>query len=107
MDTAISERCEPLFFKHNELQEAIRTIDYTFKPYDICVSATQITGPDSIEGAQQVRGLWRIYFKTRAARLELLVRKNLNIRNIWVNLYDKNPFVTMQRNPDDKREKLP
>ena len=106
MDSPISESCEPLFFKHNELVDAVKSDTLDIKPYDVCVSAAKITGHNSIDGAQHVRGLWRIYFKTRAARLELLVRKKLNISSFWVNLYDKNPFVTKQQKPLDRREKI-
>jgi hypothetical protein len=81
----------PVYFKQSDV---IGTGYLTV--YEVCVAAEKEAGTNRIDGAQIIRGLWRVYFSERAdtrTRIQLLA-KGLTIRNIHVNVYDKNPFMT-------------
>ena len=47
---------------------------------------------ETILGAQEIRGLWRVYPLTRTARNKLLT-DNLTLRQKTVQVYEKNPFI--------------
>ncbi|XP_070205717.1 uncharacterized protein [Littorina saxatilis] len=54
--------------------------------------AERTAGRGSITGAQDIRGLWRIYPTTQAARNELLI-KGMNVRNCTLQVSHTNPFI--------------
>jgi len=79
----------PVFFKQGDV------LNYKEKPIntlEVCRAAEAVAGSGSIEGAQVIRGLWRIYCQTNHARQKLLDEK-MSMRNILVDIYDTNPFV--------------
>ena len=80
----------PVFFKRNDLIQANNNDVDTF---EICVAAEKISGYNTIEGAQLVRDLWRLYPKTTEARAVLLTT-GLDLRNQHIRLMDRNPFLT-------------
>ena len=51
-----------------------------------------MSGTETILGAQEIRGLWRVYPLTRTARNKLLI-ENLILRQKTVQVYDKKPFI--------------
>ena len=76
----------PLFFRNKDvLGEKLTTLE-------ICRAAEKTVGAGNIEGAQIIKGLWRLYCKNQQTRVELL-QKKLTLRNITIDLYDQNPYV--------------
>ena len=59
---------------------------------EICLAAEKVSGTETIRGALEIRGLWRVYPLTRTARNKLLI-ENLTLRQKSVQVYDKNPFI--------------
>ena len=59
---------------------------------EICLAAEKVSGTETILGAQEIRGLWRVYPLTRTARNKLLI-DNLTLRQKTVQVYDNNPFI--------------
>jgi hypothetical protein len=59
---------------------------------EICGEAENVVGHGTMEGAQRIGGLWRVYPKTQAARMQLLV-SGLSIRKNCVRFSDENPFL--------------
>ena len=41
---------------------------------EVCAAAERVAGPGSIDGAQNISGLWRIYPMTKEARNTLLIQ---------------------------------
>ena len=56
------------------------------------MAAEKVSGTETILGAQEIRGLWRVYPLTRTARNKLLI-DNLTLRRKTVQVYDNNPFI--------------
>ena len=59
---------------------------------EICLAAKKVSRTETILGAQEIRGLWRVYPLTRTARNKLLI-DNLTLRQKTVEMYGKNPFI--------------
>ena len=51
-----------------------------------------MSGTDKLLGAQEIRGLWRVYPLTRTARNKLLI-ENLILRQKTVQVYENKPFI--------------
>jgi hypothetical protein len=62
-----------------------------FDTVDFC-TACETSGKDTMMGAQRIRGLWRLYPKTRQARDKLLIQ-GIELGGVQVTLMDKNPFT--------------
>ena len=62
--------------------------------------AEKVSGTETILGAQEIRGLWRVYPLTRTARNKLLI-ENLTLRQKTVLVYDKNPFIVRGGNGEE------
>ena len=75
---------EPVFLLRRDLP-ANDSVKYD--TLEICLAAEKV-----ILGAQEIRGLWRVYPLTRTARNKLLI-ENLTLRQKTVQVYDKNPFI--------------
>ncbi|KAL8618388.1 hypothetical protein ACOMHN_050156 [Nucella lapillus] len=80
---------QPVFLL-NKLLPAAHEVNYSVA--EICAAAEKTSGFDSIEGAQWIGGLWRLYPKTVDARVALLTR-GIVLRGISVQPRDKNPFI--------------
>ena len=59
---------------------------------EICQAAERTCGFESMDGAQRLRGLWRLYPKTEEARMKLLTDR-LVLRGTTVMPCDTNPFL--------------
>lgn len=58
----------------------------------ICSAAEKTCGYNTMEGAQLINGLWRVYPKTEEARATLLI-SGLALEGFNITLKDKNPFI--------------
>lgn len=107
---------EPLFFKQGDfLEGAPKPRNDAENPvittFDVCEAVTRMIGPGKIDGAQAPdpsakNGVWRLYFTSKQARTDMLLRLELRIMDVPVHLYDTNPAATGQSSPDDTREKI-
>eukprot|EP00745_Piridium_sociabile_P038879 TRINITY_DN71553_c0_g1_i1.p1 TRINITY_DN71553_c0_g1~~TRINITY_DN71553_c0_g1_i1.p1 ORF type:complete len:124 (-),score=8.24 TRINITY_DN71553_c0_g1_i1:120-455(-) len=68
---------------------------------DICLAAEKISGQGSILGAQNIRGLWRIYPTTKEGRTELLI-KGIMLRGIVIQTSNTNPFTLRDDSGEEK-----
>jgi len=93
---------EPLFILSREI---LGQDQYRPRPYDICIAASDIIGRENVLGAQNIRGIWRLYLKSREKRLDLLM-KGMSLRGRSVTLYEKNPKATNNEDPNQKVEKV-
>jgi len=75
----------PIYFKAKDVPDRLNTLE-------ICLEAEKVAGEGDIDGAQLIKGLWRIYVKNEAARATLLTEK-LCLRNVTVELYSSNPYL--------------
>jgi ribA/ribD-fused uncharacterized protein len=78
-----------LFVKHNDFGLPVKE---HYSTLQLCREVAKITGNDAIEGAQRIRGLWRIYLKNDEAKRKLLI-EGINIRGKSVVVSETNPFV--------------
>ena len=87
---------EPVFIRRRDLPPAkSNAADPSGSPYsalDICLAAERTAGKETIYGAQDIKGLWRIYPLTQSARNSLLI-DGISLRGHTVTLHDKNPFI--------------
>ena len=81
-----SSGVESVFIKHQNKEEVIQ-------PYEVCLAVGRIVGNTSIDGVQNIAGIWRIYLKTLADRARLLMRREITIHGKIYQLYDKNPVL--------------
>ena len=78
----------PVFIPYRNLPYNTENgIQYTVR--ELCA---RISGCNSIIGAQKIVGLWRIYPKSADNRAMLLL-KGMEVRNLTVNPFDKNPYT--------------
>ena len=68
-----------------------------FDTLELCLAAERVSGADTVLGAQEIRGLWRIYPLTSQARVELLLN-GVTIRQHTVQTHNKNPFILRDSN---------
>ena len=86
---------EPVFLLRRDLPQFRGQWDTDMKRYsalEICLAVEKVYGKETILGAREIRGLWRIYPLSRPARSQLLI-EGLNLRGHALPLYDKNPFI--------------
>ena len=84
------------------LKEADILSEETLTVRGLCAAAKAVTGYNTIDGAQNIRGLWRIYPKTEDARAELLLN-GLTLAGVHMSVWDKNPYIVH----DDNGEEVP
>lgn len=89
----------PVFILNNQLPAFE---EKAFTTAEICSAVEKTSGFDSIEGAQRIGGLWRIYPRSQDARLKILVQ-GFTIRHVRVEVKNKNPFLVATA--DGEREK--
>lgn len=89
MATTLKQPVLPLFL----MQDHIPFSDPPVTTFELCTAAEAATGPGTVEGAQKIRGLWRIYLTTAPSR-ETLLNKGLVLRDEVIPVNDKNPFVS-------------
>ncbi|GFS06401.1 hypothetical protein ElyMa_004706000 [Elysia marginata] len=86
---AVDKRVAAIFLMEKSI---IPTLAKPIKGLEICKSCEEITGKNTIDGAQKISGLWRIYPLGSRARRDLLV-SGIEIRGQSLVLLDKNPFM--------------
>ena len=75
---------KPLYLKEKDLP-------YEILVHELCTRCEAVCGKDSVEGAQVIKGLWRIFVKTDEARTQLLMA-GISMRGHAVTLSDTNPY---------------
>ena len=89
MTDSKSERCEPVFVINNQLPAFEQK---NFTTAEICAAAEKVCGFNSIEGAQRIGSLWRIYPRAREGRQKLLLH-GFVLRGVSVTVKSRNPFI--------------
>ncbi len=74
--------------------------------YSVCKAVGRSVGNGTINGAQTILGIWRLYIKTSGTRAQLIVKRNLRINDVSVFLYNLNLMTTNQQTPENNREKV-
>ena len=80
---------KPLYLKSRELPNEDHTY---FTVCELCHAAEVVSGLNSMEGAQRIGGLWRLYPATGLVRLKLLT-EGISLRGFHVPLLDNNPYI--------------
>ncbi|KAL8625357.1 hypothetical protein ACOMHN_044500 [Nucella lapillus] len=80
---------KPVFLKQKDIPEAEKNRPSVL---DICLAGERVAGRGSIFGAQEIRGLWRIYPALSTARNDLLI-KGIRIRDTVLQVSGENPFI--------------
>ena len=89
---------QPVFLLNKTLP-AVEEKDYSVA--EICAAAERTAGFETVEGAQRIRGLWRLYVKDNEARITLLV-SGIILRGHYVKPHEKNPFIVRDANGEDR-----
>ena len=79
----------PVFLKQTDIPDAENNRPTVL---ELCLAGERVTGQGSILGAQAIRGLWRLYPATAAARNDLLV-KGIRLRDTSIQVSNDNPFI--------------
>ncbi len=64
-----------------------------YSAYNICKFICQKVGERYIRGIQLVRNVWRVYFHTNAARIDLINKGMTVDENTTIKVYGSNPFI--------------
>lgn len=100
LGSAITATSKPLYLKNRDIYKGGED---RISSYEICKSALEVVGERNIEGAQLIRGVWKLYTKTETSHIKLL-QCGLTIRGMSVNLYEDNPYT--RKTDDDPVEKI-
>ena len=87
----------PLFIKNVDIPDSR---ERPLKVYEMCRAAQEVTGQNTMLGAQIIKGLWRLYPKKNEDR-EKLIEYGIYIRNVHIQPWKKNPYSIT----DDGNEK--
>ena len=79
-------KVDPVFVKAGEIPDF-----KTLKEYELCEAVCKRIKKDSLLGVQRIGMLWRIYLKTKEARVTVLANK-VEIRDHCVNVFTNNPM---------------
>ena len=92
------ESVQPVYVKERSIPGCEET-----KPtvLEICRAAERATGQGTIRGAQNIRGLWRIYPAKKETRDEILYKRVI-IRDVVVPVMDKNPYILRADTDEEK-----
>lgn len=91
---------EPLFLQQKDIPASV-----SVRSLDISLEASKAVGREHFLGSQNVRGIWRLYTKSREKRLELLT-KGISLQGKSIPIYEANPRVTNVDNPSVQVEKV-
>ena len=80
---------KPLYLKSRDLPNEDNTY---FTVRELCRAAEVVSGVNSMEGAQRIGGLWRLYPATGLVRIKLLT-EGISLRGFHVPLLDNNPYI--------------
>ena len=78
------ETVEPFFLKKRDIPQQLGTIQ-------LCEACEQVSGPETMIGAQQIKGLWRLYPASVTAR-EKIIAEGVILDGLHYDVYAKNPF---------------
>ena len=73
------ELVEPVFLKIHDLNGKNDVEKGSKIGYEMCRAVSNIVGVHEVDGVQQVRSLFRIYLKSKEARVRILLRANLPV----------------------------
>ena len=79
----------PVFVVNNQLPAFDEKL---FTTAEICAAAEKRCGFETIEGAQRIGALWRIYPRSSEARRKLQI-EGFILRGLHVEVKDRNPFI--------------
>ena len=88
----------PVFLRQRDIPDSANTRPTVL---EMCLAAERVAGHGSILGAQDIRGLWRIYPSTKEARAELLV-KGMRVRETVLQVSNTNPFILRDDTGEEK-----
>ncbi len=88
-EIAYGSTVDPLYIKNRDLRSDSGERTET---YDICKAVSDIGGTRNVDGVQLIKGLWKIYLRTIASRIEVL-SKGISVNGIAITVFDSNPFV--------------
>ena len=91
---------EPLFIRDQDI------INKNTTALDICHGCTAVIAAGQVDGVQKVNKLWRIYLKSKKARIELFLTKTLLVNGAKIPMYDVNPYSANYSNPAKPNDKL-
>ena len=83
------ERYEPVFVINNHLPAFDQK---NFSTSEICTAAEKTCGYNTIDGAQRIGGLWRIYPRSKDIRQKLLLQ-GIVLRGVAVAVKNRNPYI--------------
>ena len=84
---------QPVFLLNKSLP-AVEEKDYIVA--EICAAAERTAGFETVEGAQRIGGLWRLYAKDNDVRIKLLVSGIIQ-RGQYVQPHEKKPVYCERR----------
>lgn len=90
----------PLFVKHRDLG---LDINVRLSVLDFCKELYHVIDRKDIEGAQRIRGLWRIYLNNQEAKTKLYTN-GFTFRGMSVTIYEHNPFLLNEENNDPTKK---
>ena len=102
MAAAAPPHVHPVFLLNRELPG---TDEKDYSVFELCTAAEKTAGFETMEGAQRIGSLWRLYPKSIDARIALLTT-GMYLRGHTVTPKDKNPFV-VKDNSGQEREVQP
>lgn len=98
-----SQSCQPVFLINNQLPAFE---EKNFTTAEICAAAEKVCGFNTIEGAQRIGGLWRLYPRSSDGRLKLLTN-GLVLRGVEVSVKSRNPFLVREpTDPEDSGDRI-
>lgn len=90
------EHTLPVFVINNQLPAFEQK---AFTTAEICAAAEKVSGYNSIEGAQRIGGLWRIYPRSDEGRKKLLIQ-GFALRGVAITVKSRNPYI-VRESPND------
>ena len=91
---------EPIFIRESDMPSG------NLNPYNVVKALLSRVQAQYVEGVQRIGQLWRIYVSSVKIRVDLLTKRTLIISGKLVPLYEQNPFITHQKSPEDRKDKL-
>ena len=91
---------EPIFIRESDMPSG------NLNPYAAVKALLSRVHAQYVEGVQRIGQLWRIYVSSVKIRVDLLTKRTLTINGKLVPLYEQNPFITHQKSPEDRKDKL-
>ena len=79
------QKIRPLYFKAKDIPGKTTV-------FEVCREAERVAGTGEVEGAQCIKGLWRLYLNSDQARTTLLI-DGMSLKEVTVDLYSTNPFL--------------